>query len=92
MQAVPGVITLPANTCRLIFSVPIKQLHNVVIKAAGTLNIGGADVQTDNGVPMENGDVAAYSWQDFRPDEDSELKLYGIAAVETTVTYLIMRR
>jgi len=92
MRAVPGVITLPANTCRLICSVPIKELHNIAVKAAGTCAIGGADVQTDTGLLMESGDISAWNWQDFRQDEAGNFALYGIAAVATTVSYLIWRR
>lgn len=92
MQAVPGVITIPASTSRLIFSIPIKQLHNVVLKAVGACSIGGADVQTDTGLPMDAGDVVSWNWQDFRQDETEEFKLYGIAAVETKISYLIWKR
>lgn len=92
MESVNGVCTLPANVARLIISVPISQFHNIALKAAGVLNLGGADVATATGLPMGAGDVAAWNHLDFRSDDSGNFNIYGIAPVETTITYLMWRK
>lgn len=93
MRAVQGKITLPANQAILVFSVPVIDLHNVVVKAGGSLSLGGKEISTGNGLGMENGDISAWSWQDFRSGDNTEiLELYAVAAAETTLSFLIWRR
>ena len=92
MRAIPGYLNLTASQRRLLLSVPVKDLHNVVIKAAGACWIGGEDIQANFGLGLEAGDIAAWNWQDFRADETGEFKLYGIASADTTISYLIWRR
>lgn len=92
MQAVSGKITVPASSSILVFSIPVRQLHNIAIKAGGALFLGGPGIETDRGLGMAAGDVAAWSWQDFRGDEKGDLELYATAAAETTLSFLVWKR
>ncbi|MDO9573465.1 MAG: hypothetical protein Q7I94_00615 [Candidatus Contubernalis sp.] len=92
LKSISGIVALPAGSARLMFKIPIAQLHNVAIKAAGTCYLGGADIETTKGLGMENGDVAAYNWQDFRQDEKGDFEMWGISAAGCNVSFLIWRR
>jgi len=92
MKPISGLIPLPAGPVRMIFSIPISQLHNVAIKAAGACYLGGSDIETSKGLGMENGDVVAWNWQDFRQDDKENLEIWGISAADVNVSYLIWRR
>ena len=92
MRSVHGKLTLLANTPIQIFSIPVSELHNVAVKAAGSLALGGSEIETTKGLGMENGDIAAWSWQDFRQDEKGNFTLFAVAPAQTTLSFLIWRR
>lgn len=92
MRPISSKITLPAGVPTFLFKVPIQQLHNFVIKAACTASLGGKEIQSTEGLEMENGDITAFNWQDFRPNDDSELELWAISALGGTLSFLIWRR
>ena len=92
MRAVSGNITVPASSRILVFSIPISELHNITVKAAGSLYLGGEEIETSKGLGMETGDVVSWNWQDFRTNETGNLSIYATATVQTSLTYLIWRR
>ena len=91
MQAVQGSITVPVGKI-LVFSIPLRQLHNIAIKAAGNISLGGPEVEATSGLGMAAGDVAAWSWQDFRNNDSGNLEIYAAAAVETTLSFLVWKK
>lgn len=93
VQSISGNIFLPANTLRMVLSVPIARLHNLAITANGNnVYIGGDSVQANLGIPINLNDVISFSWQDFRKEEEGDLKIYGVALVDTSVSFLLWRR
>lgn len=91
MKCFQGSITVPVGRI-LIFSIPIQELHNCAVKAGGALALGGSEIEATKGLGMATGDVAAWSWQDFRKEDKENFELYASASVETTLSYLVWRK
>lgn len=76
--------TIPANTRILVFSCPWEQLHNIELKAVGSLYVGGSTVDTSSGLPLTAGSSRGYTFRDFRQGKYN-IDIYAVADVETSL-------
>lgn len=69
-----------------IFEFVPSQLHSVIFKATGALEIGHQGVQAGSGLELGAGEAIGFDHKDFRMSvDDSVVRISAVAAVATTI-------
>lgn len=87
-------ITVPTSAIEIVSFYP-KDISSLILYANGDIFIGSGGVSTDNGHKITSGGTFSISHLDFSPDvlkENTLIKIYAVATVETTVNVTTIRR